>query len=197
MIPALILAAGESRRMGRPKMLLPWGASTVLGRVIATFQEAGLEDVLVVTGGAHEQVAGIVNEHGGRSLFNPQYSSSEMLSSLQCGIRYLLQQEEVEAALIGLGDQPQIQVRIVQLICNTYRERSVPLIVPSYRMRRGHPWLVARSLWDELLDLQAPQSPRDFLNLHAAQILYVPVDSPSVLADLDTPQDYQNYAPNP
>jgi molybdenum cofactor cytidylyltransferase len=64
-------------------------------------------------------------------------------------------------------------------------------------MRRGHPWLVARSLWNELLELQPPQSPRDFLNRHAGEILYVEVDNPSILADLDTPDDYRNAHPKP
>jgi molybdenum cofactor cytidylyltransferase len=63
-------------------------------------------------------------------------------------------------------------------------------------MRRGHPWLVARSLWDELLRLKAPASPRDFLHAHAADIHYVPLDTPSIIEDLDTPQDYLKHKPS-
>jgi molybdenum cofactor cytidylyltransferase len=198
MISAIILAAGESKRMGRPKMLLPWGELTVLGQVISTYQAAGVQDVLVITGGAREQVSAIAEQHGAHSTFNKQFANGEMLSSLQCGLRLLLaEQPGAQAALIGLGDQPQIQAGCVQQICATFQEQAAGLIVPSYQKRRGHPWLVGRSLWKELLELQPPQSPRDFLNRHAAEILYVEMDTPSILADLDTPQDYRDARPNP
>jgi len=196
MISALILAAGESKRMGRPKMLLPWGEDTILGQVITTYKAAGVEDILVVTGGTHEQVDDIVSQHGARSIFNTRFSSGEMLSSLQRGLGLLSKEESgVKAALIGLGDQPQIQEGSIRQICDAFRKHSARLVVPSFKMRRGHPWLVERSLWAELLELKTSQSPRDFLNRHAAEILYVEMDTPSILADLDTPQDYQNYRP--
>jgi molybdenum cofactor cytidylyltransferase len=196
MISAVILAAGESKRMGQPKMLLPWGDVTVLGQVISTYQAAGVTDVLVVTGGAREQVDGIARQHGARSVFNEQFASGEMLASLQCGLRFLsVQSAGAEAALIGLGDQPQVQAGAVRQICETFRKRQARLIVPSYQMRRGHPWLVERSLWEGLLELEPPQSARDFLNRHAPGILYVEMDTASILADLDTPQDYQNARP--
>lgn len=196
MISALILAAGESKRMGQPKMLLPWGTTTVLGQVIATYQEAGLVDILVVTGGAHKQVREIVNQHGARSVFNAAFASGDMLSSLQRGLQtLLLDGEQVQAALIGLGDQPQIQAETIRWICETYQKDPSRLVVPSYQMRRGHPWLVERSLWSEILKMSVNESPRDFLNRHAQEIHYVEVHTPSILADLDTPQDYQNSHP--
>ena len=196
MISAIILAAGESKRMGQPKMLLPWGEDTILGQVITTYKAAGVEDILVVTGGAHEQVDDIVRQHGARSIFNTQFSSGEMLSSLQRGLGLLSEEESgVKAALIGLGDQPQVQEGSIRQICDAFHKHSARLVVPSFQMRRGHPWLVEHSLWAELLELKTSQSPRDFLNRHAAEILYVELDTPNILADLDTPQDYQNYRP--
>jgi molybdenum cofactor cytidylyltransferase len=197
MISAVLLAAGQSKRMGRPKMLLPWGRDTVLGQVIATFQAAGVEDILVVTGGDHEQVTDIARQHGVRSLFNEQYQSGGMLSSLQCGLRSLSVEAHVQAALIGLGDQPQVQAGCVRQVCEAFQQQAARLIVPSFQMRRGHPWLVERSLWSDLLELNATQSPRDFLNRHGDEIRYVQVDTPSILADLDTPQDYQSARPDP
>jgi molybdenum cofactor cytidylyltransferase len=193
MISAIILAAGESKRMGQPKMLLPWGTTTVLGQVISTFRQAGVDPILVVTGGAYEQVDKVVQQYGAQSVFNDYYASGEMLSSLQLGL--MAQPELVQATLIGLGDQPQVQVGSVKLICATFLEKKSGLIVPSYQHRRGHPWLVERSLWQELLTLRSPRSPRDFLNKHADEIEYVEVNTPTVLADLDTPQDYQTSHP--
>lgn len=189
MIAAIILAAGESKRMGQPKMLLPWGKTTVLGHVISMFRQAGIEQVTVVTGGAHEQVERIVNQHSAQSIYNDQYSHGEMLSSLQLGLS--AQTPQVQAVLVGLGDQPQVQPGTVRLICETFQRKRSWLIVPSHERRRGHPWLVERSLWPELLALQFPQSPRDFLNKYADEIEYVNVGTPTILADLDTPEDYQ------
>ena len=195
MIAAVILAAGESKRMGQPKMLLPWGDTTVLGRVISAYQEAGIVNIFVVIGAAREQVTAVAGQYQVHTVFNEMYAGGEMLSSLQCGLRAAAMDGSVEAALIGLGDQPQVQAGCVRQVCETFRERKADLVVPSFERRRGHPWLVGRPLWDELLGMGAPLSPRDFLNRHASEILYVEVATESILADLDTPQDYQNGRP--
>jgi molybdenum cofactor cytidylyltransferase len=164
-----------------------------LTHVISVFQDAGVEDILVVTGGAREQVESLVAGTGVRTVHNKKYFSGEMLSSLQCGIQALRRQ--TEAILIGLGDQPQVQEGSVWRVCEAFRESMSNLVVPSYQMRRGHPWLAAHPLWDELLKLKAPMSPRDFLNVHQAEIQYVNVDDPGILADLDTPEDYLRFKP--
>jgi molybdenum cofactor cytidylyltransferase len=174
--------------MGRPKMPLAWGETTVLGRVILAFQAAGLEDVLVVTGGDRAAVEAIAEAHKARTAFNPEFADEEMLSSLQVGLRWV--KDETAAVLIALGDQPQIQEETILQIVREYERTSASLIVPSYNMRRGHPWLVARELWDSILAMRSPQTPRDFLNQQADAIHYVDVDTPTILQDLDTPEDY-------
>ncbi|HET9913398.1 MAG TPA: nucleotidyltransferase family protein [Anaerolineales bacterium] len=193
MISVIILAAGQSRRMGQPKMLLPWGNLTVIEHVITTFLNAGVEDIVLVTGGAREQVERATARFPIRGIYNKDYAKGEMLSSLQLGLTAMPAQ--VRAALVGLGDQPQVQERSVRLVCEAYRENKSQLVVPSFKMRRGHPWLVARPLWGELCQLIPPESPRDFLNQHAGEIHYVEVDTPSILADLDTPEDYRKSHP--
>lgn len=193
MISAIILAAGESKRMGQPKMLLPWGKTTVLGQVISTFQTAGIEDIVVVLGGARERVEEIVKQYGARSIFNADFANGEMLPSLQRGIE--AQSSQTQAMLIGLGDQPQIQEGTVRLVCETFTTMQSKVVAPSYQMRRGHPWLVKRSLWDELLEMRPPQSPRDFLNRHAKEIQYVQVQTSTILADLDTMEEYKKARP--
>lgn len=198
MISAIILAAGQSKRMGQPKMLLPWGGVTVIAQVITMYAAAGVDDILVVTGGAREAVEAIVQEcatkYPVRSLYNAAFQEGEMLSSLQCGLRALVDKGS-GAALIGLGDQPQVEAGSVKKVMDAHRQTGSPLIVPSYQMRRGHPWLVASRFWQELLDLTAGQTPRDFLNRHAHEIFYVDVKSPGVLADLDTPEEYRMARP--
>lgn len=85
MITAIILAAGESKRMGEPKMLMPWGKSTVLQTVISTFQASGIKDILVVTGGARQQIEGLIGKTV-QTVFNEEYKNGEMLSSIQLGV---------------------------------------------------------------------------------------------------------------
>ena len=192
MITAIILAAGQSKRMGQPKMLLPWGETTVLEKVIATFKAAKIEEILVVTGGAKEQVEGLIRNVA-QTTFNPKYADGEMLSSVQAGLAEL--GSGVEAALIGLGDQPQVQERSVRLVLEEYRKSRSALIVPSFQMRRGHPWLVAKPYWDEILAMRTPASMRNFLNEHGNDIHYIELNNDSILQDLDTPEDYLKSKP--
>jgi molybdenum cofactor cytidylyltransferase len=229
MITAIILAAGQSKRMGKPKMLLPWGETTVLGKVVETLQRAEIQDLLVITGGARTEVESIITRYRVRSVFNEEYATNEMLGSIQCGLRAILRSPPSpqdtsprgasckgksalnensehlsivsvfgggrEGALICLGDQPQVEERSVRLVCETFHKTKSNLVVPSYQMRRGHPWLVARPLWDELLAMRSPLSPRDFLNAHVKDITYVNLETPTIIEDLDTPDDYLKFSP--
>jgi len=198
MISAIILAAGQSRRMGRPKLLLPWGSTTVLEHVIAVFANAGIEDTLIVTGGAQEQMQEIIlkcsENYPVRSIYNEDYENGEMLSSIQCGLRDLTE-KAFGAAMIGLGDQPQVQESSVRAVRDAFLQTGNHLVVPSFQMRRGHPWLVARPLWDQILEMGVPQTPRDFLNTHDKNIHYVDTESASILEDLDTPEKYRASRP--
>jgi molybdenum cofactor cytidylyltransferase len=230
MIGAVVLAAGRSRRMGAPKMLLPWGDAAIIERVVGVLAEAGVGEIVVVTGGTHEQVAKVLEKRPLRIARNENYEQGEMLSSVQVGLRQFISgggtegwesrvakgeeagwesrvakgeeagwesrpTREVEAILICLGDQPQIDVQVVRGIMQVYRETGAQLVAPSYHQRRGHPWLVERSLWAEVLSLRPPATLRDFLREHASEIHYLNVDTSSVLADVDTLQDYSSQRP--
>lgn len=205
-ITAILLAAGASRRMGQPKMLLPWGDTSVLGQVVNMFS-AGLSstsdqridpenEILAVTGGAHElveaELARLANRYPLRMVYNPNYATGGMLSSIQAGLLAL--RPETHAGLIGLGDQPQVRTETVRHICSAFLQSKSPLVIPSYQGHRGHPWLVASLLWPELLAFPATSSPRQFLDAHAWQIEYVAADE-SILQDLDTPDDYNRQRP--
>jgi molybdenum cofactor cytidylyltransferase len=219
MITALVLAAGQSKRMGQPKMLLPWGKTTVLGQVLATLKQASLPELVVVTGAERVGVEKICAAFEALVTHNPDFANDDMLSSMQMGLRTLISPppslrdtfakhtvsapifaenwggREGVAALIVLGDQPQVEEGSVRAVVHRFIETGASLIIPSYQMRRGHPWLVARPFWDEILQMESPQSPRDFLNRHASEIEYVNVNNPSILADLDTFEDYLKSRP--
>jgi len=205
-ISAILLAAGESRRMGQPKMLLPWGETSVLGQVVSMFSAALSSkadqridpdnEILVVTGGARALVEAelvwLAEQYPLRMVYNPNYASSGMVSSIQAGLLEL--GPESRAALIGLGDQPQVRADTIKHICSTFVQTGSPLVIPSYQNRRGHPWLAAKPLWPELLALPSSANPRQFLDAHARQIEYVAADE-SILQDLDTPEDYNRQRP--
>ncbi len=192
-ISAIILAAGQSKRMRQPKMVLPWEKTTVLGKVIETIKLAGIEDILVVTGGARIDVEEIVESYSARKTHNENYENEEMLASIQLGIKG--QKAESEATLICLGDQPQVEEGCVRSICEAFLKHKSNIIVPSYQMHRGHPWLIAKDLWNYILQMQTPESMRDFLNRYKNEIQYVEYQTSSILQDIDTPEDYLKFKP--
>lgn len=195
-ISAIVLAAGESRRMGQPKLILPWGLTTVLGQVVVTFATAGIEDILVVTGGVRKkveaEVARLAEQYPVRAIFNPGFAHGGMVSSIQAGLEAL--GPGVCAAMIGLGDQPQVREETIRGIGAAFVQTGSPLVMPSFQGRRGHPWLVARSLWPEILLLPPSAIPRQFLRAHAGEIKYILADE-GILKDLDTPEEYDRQRP--
>lgn len=191
MISAVVLAAGLSTRMGCPKMVLPWGSSTIIGQVVSTLLQAGLKEIIVVTGAARAEVEAVVEQlqrEEVRTVFNPRFTENDMLVSLQVGLAVL--GDDVDAMLVVLGDQPQIEVDVVHKLIDVYQADNVRLIVPSFDMRRGHPWVVDRSLWPDLQSIPQGSTMRDFLHAYRQVITYVTVASSSILRDLDTPEEY-------
>lgn len=193
MIAAIVLAAGLSIRMGKPKLTLPWGDTTVIGQVVSVIQWAGLSQIVVVTGGFRQQVEAALQELSVDCAFNSRYQQNNMALSLQVGISNVPSQ--TQAVLVALGDQPQIQVEIVRALLVAYAESKAPLLVPSYNMRRGHPWILDRSLWDDVMAITHPHTLRDLVNQHQEKIKYVVFENSSVLSDLDTPSDYERERP--
>ncbi len=190
-VAAIVLAAGASRRMKQAKMTLSYKGSTVLGTVLTVLHSAGIDSLIVVIGGAKDGVEMTLSELPFEVIraYNPEYEHTEMLDSLQIGMQHL--PDETDAFLIALGDQPQIQGEVVQAILQEYTKTGNSLIIPSYRMRRGHPWMVGKVHWADLRDLHSGQTMRNFIQQYQKQIHYLVVDTPSILEDMDTPEDYQ------
>ena len=193
-ISAIILAAGKSQRMGQPKMVLPWEETTVLGQVIKVFSEAGIRNLFIVTGGDREKVeheiSRLNNNFPIKPVYNADHEKSGMLSSILAGLNAI--PKDVEAVLIGLGDQPQVEIATVDKILGFFYQKRRGIIIPSYNHRRGHPILLDSAMVQELKTFNPEYTLRDFLDSHQGEISYIPA-SISVLHDLDTPQDYENY----
>lgn len=192
-VHAIILAAGLSRRMGAPKMLLPWKKSPVLGQVITTLQSCDLAGLYIVTGGSHNLVEAEAAKYKVACVFNPKFENGEMIDSVKAGLDAL--PKDAEAVMIALGDQPQIQTDTVASLLAAYQRGFFPIIIPSFQMRRGHPWLIQRKYWRAIHRIQPPGTMRDFFAHHEKLIHYETVKNASILMDLDTPTDYQNQKP--
>lgn len=193
-IGAIILAAGLSLRMGRPKMLLPWGKISIVRRVVQTVAEAAeVTDIVVVTGALHNEIGKELSSLPVRLVNNPDYANGEMIYSLRAGIQAL---STVQWAMITLGDQPRIDREVIRSLIRTCERPTGRIVIPSYQMRRGHPWLVFHDLWQELICIEPPLTLRHFLNNHKEEIHYVNVDTDTVLQDIDTPEDYTSQKPD-
>jgi molybdenum cofactor cytidylyltransferase len=188
-IAAIVLAAGRSSRMGQPKSLLPWSGSTIIRHICQTLLACPVQEVIVVAGEHQAQIEQALTDLPVRIITNPEYATSEMLSSLKIGIRAVSSRSQ--ASLTVLGDQPFLEVNSVRQILSAYHRHQSPVTAPSFAGRRGHPILMDRSLWDELLALPSESAPRDLLAKHQAEIDYVAMDSDAILRDIDTPADYQ------
>jgi molybdenum cofactor cytidylyltransferase len=188
---AIILAAGLSSRMGSPKMLLEWHDSTVVETVLKTVVESAFNDVVLVYGAWQNEILDISGKFPIRAVFNPDYSNGSMLVSLQTGLRYI--DKKQDGFMIILGDQPMLSKNVIEKVTQDYQTSGKKVVIPSYNMRRGHPWLIDNSLIKDVLGLEEPRTLRDFLKNHDTDIYYSIVDDPGILADLDTPEDYQKH----
>lgn len=187
-IGAVVLAGGLSSRMGQLKVLMPWDGRPVISAILERLRNARIDDVVVVTGHAATQVRAAALREGVRCVHNADYRSGEMLSSLQAGLQAL--GPDIAACLVVLGDQPQIEPRVISDLLAAYAEGKGDIVAPSFGRRRGHPYLIDRAYWPELLELSAENAPRDVLNRHGDVTAYVDVPTDSILRDIDTPEDY-------
>ena len=186
---AIVVAAGLSTRMGRCKQLLPYGKLTVIEQIVSVLLKCGLDEVVVVIGHNRQAIEAKLALWPVRSVFNPNYQSAEMLSSVQCGLSAL--NPERQATLIVLGDQPQLEMTVIRKLIQAHRNGGGRLIIPSYQMRRGHPIVIDQAYWPEILALPLTETLRSVINTRADEIHYVSVDTDSVLRDMDTPEAYQ------
>ena len=192
MIGAVILAAGRSRRMGRPKMSLPWkDGKTLIAHMVSIFQEAGIEPIVIVAGENYVIVEENLHGEEVTVLGDPKTTDAEMLDSVKLGLRSL-ETKAVEAALIMPGDHPLLLPSTVRALCEAWWEMTGKMLAPSFAGRRGHPLLIPKALWPELLALREGLSLRDFLDQHDEHLEYVDVKDPGVRFDVDTPEDYEN-----
>ncbi|HED24233.1 MAG TPA: putative selenium-dependent hydroxylase accessory protein YqeC [Firmicutes bacterium] len=187
MVNSVILAAGTSSRMGRDKLLLPFGGETVLGHTLKQIKQSGIGDPIVVVR-PEQCLTGMLEEKGYRFVINEDYRSG-IAGSLKAGMKAV--DSCSQAILFALADQPLIPPALYRQIIDKYMKNFKPVTCPCYAGKRGNPVIFDRRTWPSLMKLQGDSGGREILKtIPPSEIDYLTVDTKSILMDIDTEEDY-------
>lgn len=187
MISGIVLAGGMSSRMGRQKPLLPFGASTVLERAVASLTGAGIADVAVVVGFEGERLRGPVERAGARFVPNPEHAGG-MYTSVVAGVRAL--GPAAAGCLVLPADMPAVRSATVARVVKEHARTGAAVVYPCFEGRRGHPPLVSARVFPEILGGGGAGGLRAVLERFDADARTVEVLDEGIVLDLDTPEDY-------
>lgn len=188
MICAIVLAAGQSERMGAQKLLLPFGGKTVIAHIVEQITASSVDEVYVVVGYQWKQVSEGLSGSAFSIVKNSNYKSG-MLSSVRCGLKAIPQ--ECKAVLVALGDQPSITTKLIDNMLQNFSSTEKQILVPIYDGKRGHPIIFSAVYRDEILTHYDDIGLRGLLYAHKGDVFELPVASSGVLSDMDCPEDYQ------
>ena len=196
MIPAVILAAGLSSRMGRPKALLPLGADTFVTRIVNTFLAAGVDDVVVVLGCEAQAIHQALVERGVRArvVVNHEYERGQ-LSSLLTGLN-AVDRPGVRGMLLTLVDVPLVGAGTVRAVLERYQANGAPVVRPVRGDDHGHPVLIDRQLFPLLRAANPSDGAKPVVRAHVSAAGDVAVDDAGAFLDIDTPQEYEQALRN-
>jgi len=191
---ALLPAAGASRRMGRPKLLLPYLEGTIVGALVASLQAAGVETIALISAPEDRALQDWARAAGLVSAVNPAPERG-MLSTIQEGIAVLggaaALLEQRRTLLISPADLPAIRPATISEVVRRREAANAPLALPVWRGHHGHPLVIAPELIPEIAALDPAIGLRQLRDRHAAATLWIEVDDPGAVQDVDTPDDYQ------
>jgi molybdenum cofactor cytidylyltransferase len=190
-IPAVVLAAGLSTRMGRPKANMPLGEDdTFLTRIVRTFLDAGVDDVVVVVGHEADAIASTFGRSGlpARFVRNTEFSRGQ-LSSILAGLR-AIDRPGVTAMLLTLVDVPLVTATTVRAVLEHYRRTQAAIVRPTSGSRHGHPVLIDRSVFGALRRADPDAGAKPVVRAHASPAGDLAIDDEGAFIDVDTPEDY-------
>jgi len=190
-VAGIILAAGKSERMGRPKALLPFMGSCFLTHVLTEAAHSDLADVKVILGHHTGAILKALPEIQPKTLVNSEYEQGQ-LSSLQCGLRHF-SSARLDGVMVFLIDHPMIHRGLVNRLVETFDHNASPIVLPSFAHRRGHPIIFGAELFQELLAAPLDQGAISVVRKHQHEILHLEVNDPGVLVDIDTPEAYEDH----
>jgi molybdenum cofactor cytidylyltransferase len=184
---ALILAAGASRRLGRPKQLVDWRGTPMLQRVIDAVAAWPVDGIALVLGAHEEEILAAIDPGDALVVVNPEWEEG-IASSLRAGLDAVARQGGAERAFIVLGDQPSIPPDVPAGLLAGMEDSGRPAVIPKYRYQRGNPVLIDRFLWPRLMSLEGDAGAARLLQAHPEWVHEVRFDHPPP-RDVDTPQD--------
>lgn len=189
MISAVILAAGESKRMGGKlsKVLLPLNGDTVIEHIIKVLLRADVSEIIVVLGHNPKPIEQIVRKYAVKIVYN-YYYEREMTSSFLIGLTAVSRLSD--ATFLVLGDQPLITTNLIRTMIEVYRKTFSLIISPIYKRKKGHPVLFDHTLYSEILSLGNHGIIRTIIHRYRDRMLTVPADEFAIL-DIDTQEDYE------
>jgi molybdenum cofactor cytidylyltransferase len=183
---AILLAAGQSKRMGAFKPLLPFGNKTVIESCIDYLRAGGVEAIVVVAGHRGDELRKRLQKHDVRFAFNPD-PNSEMGASIAAGIREL--PDTAQATLIALSDHPAVPGSVVSTLIDAWA-KGARLVIPTWKNGGGHPVLIDLAFKSELLTLSSTGGLRKLFENHPDEVQRIEVNSPFIARDMDTWDDY-------
>jgi molybdenum cofactor cytidylyltransferase len=192
MISAVILSAGESSRMGRPKALLPIDGQTFIEKIVGALKQTSASRVIVVLGHNAEEMRRRIELLPVEILINPDYKLGQ-LSSLQIAVRRLQAENDCDGMLVHLVDHPYIDAKLVERMIASFHASGKLIIVPRHGGKRGHPVIFARALFDELLGAPVDQGAKAVVNAHDAETLEIDTADEGIILDIDTPELYRQH----
>jgi molybdenum cofactor cytidylyltransferase len=185
---AVILAAGESKRMGLPKMLLTFSGRTMIEKVITNVSESKIDKIIVVLGAYREALIELISKLPVKYCYNDNYKKG-MLSSVQCGFRNL--SSVCRAVLVFQGDQPLITSNAINEVIEAYLSSGKGIVIPVYKGRRGHPLLIDIKYRDEIEKLNPDKGLRSLACMFSDDVLEVDTNESGILTDFDTYEQYK------
>jgi molybdenum cofactor cytidylyltransferase len=192
MIVAVVLSAGESSRMGRPKALLPIDGQTFIEKIVGALKKSSVAKVMVVLGHNADEMIQRIEHLRVEILVNPDYKLGQ-LSSLQVAVRRLEREPDCDAMLVHLVDHPYVNTELVQTMIKRYEDTGKLIVVPRYNGKRGHPVIFSRKLFSELLAAPVDQGAKAIVNAHRDDTLEIDTEAEGVTVDIDTPELYRQH----
>ena len=185
----IILAAGESKRMGYPKMLLDFNGITMIENVIRNVKSSNVDHIMVVLGASKDKLIELIDKSPVSYCYNDNYMEG-MLSSVKCGFRNL--PSDVDAVLVFQGDQPLISSVVINTVIEAFLKSAKGIVIPVYKRRRGHPLMIGKRHMDEIEKLDPAKGLRSLAYKFSDDVLEVEIDDEGILKDFDTYDDYKN-----
>ena len=187
-VSAILTAAGESTRMGRPKPFLPWRGTTLIEYQVASLREAGVDQVVIVLGHEADSIAPYVTGPGVEYVLNPHYRLGRT-TSIKAGLRGV--SGEADSILLLAVDQPRT-ADLVSTIIRSHLGASALITSPRYQGHGGHPLIFSFQLKDELERIsEESEGIRAVFRAHRDEVNEVEIDDPMVRLDLNTPESYE------